>query len=198
MSTPELEQAIAAAKWKGTEANFTEAISKMFDVPPEVVARVVFAWETLRNQCRVHAIEGQMDVLCGGLEDGDDLPEEIVRAIKHATARALPRMAIRWRMERGLFLEVPFNKLVPADKPDRICDGCPNQLECVRDMLSTPARCLRGERITPRDQADPRRLRYIQHQNAQVKAVKIHGDIVTVEAEHPRGIFHVGVLDVLV
>lgn len=198
MSTPELEQAIAAARWRGAEENFTEAIGKMLDTPPEVVARVVFAWETMKQQRLAHAVEGQLESLRGELEHGGSLPNETCQAIEHTAARAFRRMAIRWRMERDLPLEVSFKKLVPADRPDRVCDGCPHQFECVRDFLSTPQRCLSGERVTPRDQPNPKKLRWFQHQNALVKATKVEDNIVTVTADHPRGTFRVSVLDVFV
>lgn len=198
MSTPELEQAIAAARWRGAEANFTEAIAKMLETPPEVVARVVFAWETMKHQRLAYPIGDQLEELRGELEHGRDLPGETCNAIEHAAARALRRMAIRWRMMRGLALEVPFKKLVPAEKPDRICEGCPHQLECVRDFLSTPDKCLGGARVLPRDQPDATKTRFFQHQNASVKAIKLVDNVVTVTADHPRGTFRVSVMDVLV
>lgn len=198
MSTPELEQAIAASRWHGAEANFTEAISKMLDVPPAVVARVVFAWETMKKQPLTRPIVGQMDILRDKLQDGAGLPPETHQAIEHAAVYAFRRMAIRWRMERGFFLEVPFKALVPANKPDRVCDGCPLLFECVRDALSTPEKCLTGETVYAKDQPDPKRTRFFAHQNASVKPVRLVGNVVTVTADHPLGVHTVNVMDVLV
>jgi hypothetical protein len=202
MSTPELEQAIMAARWRGAEANFTEAIAKMLEMPPEVVARVVFAWEAMKRQPLADPIEDQSEVpikaLRGELEHGGDLPRKTRYAIEHAAAWALRRMVIRWRMERDLALQVPFKKLVPAERPDRICEGCLHQFECVRDSLSTPNKCLDGARVLRRDPPGAKKLRFFQHQNASVKAVKLDDNVVTVTTDHPRGTFRVSVMDVLV
>lgn len=198
MSTPELEQAIAAARWRGAEKNFLEVISRMLDVDPAIVARVVYAYEVLGDKTLVLNHGSQLTDMIGELQSGGDIPEDARRAIEHAAARAFKRVAIRWRMEEGLNVEVPFDKLVPRTAPMTMCDGCTWRLECVRDGLSTPQKCLQGIAVLAREQPDPKKLRSIQYRYASVKPVKLDDAIVTVEALHPRGTYVVNVLDVRV
>lgn len=198
MSTPELEQAIAASKWRGAEQDVQEVLAKMFGTDPEVVARIVYAWETLKDKKLVAGDSNQFADLFHGLGCGDTLNDEIRSAIEHTAARAWRRIAIRWRMERNLYIEVPFNKLVSIQEPSRMCDGCSWQLECVRDMLSTPEQCLRGKHVYCKDQYDGRPMRMFQHNFASVLPLKLDDVVVTVRAEHPRGTFVINVMDVRV
>jgi hypothetical protein len=196
MSTPELEQALAATRWRGVEQDFTEVISRMFDVTPEIVARVVFAWEVLTSKRLERGEESQLLDLIGELRSGGDIPEETRRAIEHTAARAFRRVAIRWRMERDMFLEVPFDKLVPASNPSRMCDGCVWRFECVRDGLSTPQQCRAGKHVYCVEQYDGKPTRQFQHKLASVKPLKLEDAVVTVSAEHPRGTYTVNIMDV--
>jgi hypothetical protein len=199
MSTPELEQAIAAARFRGIEKDVTEVLSRMLNVPPEVVARVVYAWETISDKRLVKPFDDQQQDLFGELEHGGDIPDDVRNAIDHNLARAFRRIAIRWRMERGIPLEVPFDKLVPESEPSKICNGCTWRLECVRDLLSTPARCLGGAVTYGKDQPKPERpSRMFQHLLATVTPIKLEDAVVTVTAEHPQGTYVVNVLDVRV
>jgi hypothetical protein len=198
MSTPELEQAVAASRWRGVERDFTEVIARMFDVDPAVVARIVYVWETLSDKRLIHSTESEMQDLVGELKHGGDIPDDLRSAIEHTAARAFKRIAIRWRMEREMFLEVPFEKLVPASNPSRMCDGCVWQFECVRDSLSTPKDCLKSKLVYCKDQPDPRKptARKFQHQYASVTPLKLEDAVVRVSAEHPRGTYTVNIMDV--
>jgi len=196
MSTRELEQALAASKWKGAEKNVAEVIAKMFGFPVDIVERVVFAWETVKTEKFISDYDGQRDDVFGSVESGANIEDEIRSAIKHGMFRGLRRTAIRWHMENGKMLEVEFKKLVPKDKPAGMCNGCKWQLECVRDMLSTPERCWNGVHVYCKEQYDGKASRIFQHNIAIVRPLKLEGNIVTVEADHPRGTFAINVMDV--
>lgn len=197
MSTPELERAIAAARWQGAEASVSEAIGKMLDLDPAIVARVIFAWTEMKDGAGSFDERAWLADQCVGLQEGVDLPPDVASAIERATVYAIRRMAIRHCMERGKPVQVPFSRLVPADTPSRICDGCLWQLECVRDFLSTPQSCLAGKVVLPRSHGpDDRRM--AQHVHATVKPTKLSTTTVTVVAEHPRGTYEIGLLDVVI
>jgi hypothetical protein len=196
MSTPELDQAIASSKWKGAERDVQEIIAKLLDADPAIVARVVYAWELLKEKRLIHD-DGQLADMFAGLGCGDPINDPEVRhAIEHGVARGFRRAAIRWRMEQGSMLEVEFKKLVPATAKSRMCDGCIWQLECVRDMLSTPEQCWNGKYVFCVEQFDGKASRRFQHQYAIARPVKLEGALVTVECDHPRGTFVISVMDV--
>lgn len=196
MSTPELEKAISASKWRGAEKNILEIICKMFEVDAAVVQRVVMAWELLKDKKLRHGTDGQLADMFDGLGTGEHLDFKVVQAIEHMAARAFRRCAIRWHMEQGLHLEVPFDKLIPYEQRSRICNGCAWQLECVRDMLSTPEQCHQGKWIICKDQPDRNKTRSFQHKLAGVVPIKLDDATVTVTAEHPRGTYVVPIMDV--
>lgn len=197
MSTPELERAIAAARWQGAEASVSEAIGKMLDIDPAIVARVVFAWTEMKDGTRNLGERAWLADQCVSLQEGVDLPPDVANAIDRAVTYAIRRMAIRHCMEQDQPIRVPFVKLIPASTPSRVCDGCLWQLECVRDFLSTPQRCLAGKVVFPRNHG-PDDRRKTQHVHATVKPVKLATATVSVVAEHPRGAFEVDLLDVVI
>lgn len=198
MSTPELEQAIAAEKWKGAPGTIAEAIADVLSVDVDTVARVVYAWEAVRDLGLVNAYDDQCADMFAGVGAGDPLPPDVRRAIMHTTARAFRRVAVRWRMEHGLHLDVPFNKLLAHHEHRRMCDGCTWQLECVRDMLSTPAKCYEGKYVVCKDQPYHDTTRQFRHQYARVEPLRLKDATVIVRAEHPRGTYEVNLMDVRV
>lgn len=197
MSTPELERAIAAARWQGAEASVSEAIGKILDVDPAIVERVVFAWTEMKDGAGNFGERAWLVDQCVSLQEGVDLPPDVASAIDRAVTYAIRRMAIRHCMERNQPIRVPFSKLVPAGTPSRICNGCLWQLECVRDFLSTPQSCLAGKVVLPRNHG-PDDQRKAQHVHATVRPVKLATVTVSVVAEHPRGAFEIDLMDVVI
>lgn len=197
MSTPELEKALAAARWKGIEKTVAEVIARMLQVDPGTVMRVIYAWECARD-CKFSqdSEHGRREDLFDGIEEGERLDNEVAKAIYHAAVRGMRRARIRWEMEHGCVLEVPFNKLVPHTEAGKLCNGCIWQFECVRDSLSTPQQCWNGKWIICQEQPEDGKTRSFQLKYAVVTPIKLDDTHVTVTSAHPRGTFKVSIMDV--
>lgn len=93
-------------------------------------------------------------------------------ALEAALGRACKRAWAAGQLERGDPLIV-YTKDLVGKEVARICKGCPDQLRCLADSLSTPEACVANHRHT-----------------SLVKVVSLKGDTVRVRAEQPRGEFN--------
>lgn len=191
MSTPELEQALAAAKWKGAEQTLSEVIAKTLDVDIEVVRRVVYAWDQIRNR-RFPKLEKPelVDCLFDGLGHGDHIDDDVKEAIVDALDLGVRRSYVRQAMLHNRKLDVAMATLIPEKEVRRVCDGCPTQVVCVMNMLMTPEKCRKGDYVKHEG-------RYIQYAMVKVTPRKLVGNHVTVEADHPRGTYKLNITDIL-
>jgi hypothetical protein len=183
MPTEELEQALLRAKWDSAEADATEVIARLLDLPREAVVRVNYAFRAAAS------------MRLGSTNPGDDEIDEDVRtAMKAQIRRGLLRMRVREaiRDERMMFVNV--GALI--DAPVDVCRGCPFSLECVTASFSTPDKCYKSgppQRVFQRADNGVFQVDRFSRGGTAAHPLRIKGDEVTVECTHPRGTYVVDV-----
>jgi hypothetical protein len=132
--TDALNQALSEQRMDGAEKNALEVIARAFELSPEIVYRVIFAFEHLRQTAWVSGSD--IDGWEGLIED-----DEVCVAIREHMTAGARRVMLREAIERGMGLFVSTDELIgPADSL-KICNGCPTRLECVAESLFTPDQC---------------------------------------------------------
>jgi hypothetical protein len=168
MPTKELKQALRTANVRNAEKDLIEVLARMFDAPAPLVARIVYAAQTADAQHEHIVWEAYLD-------------EKLRKAIRTQTASACNRAYLRSCVENQGHVLAFIEALVPEDQPEMMCNGCPKSLACVADSLSTPELCRNGRGVWAR--------------SFETRPVKINGDTVTVDCDHPRGRFELNVKD---
>jgi len=144
----------------GAEKNAPDAVAKALGLPVEVIYRVIFAYECLRD------VSGSFD---SSEYKEDHIKDSKVRsAIRESMALAARRIMLRNAIEKKHELLIPVEALI--QDPLKICNGCPIRLECIAESLFTPDVCY-TKRIT----------------SVAVFPLRIQKGKVDVEANQPSG-----------
>lgn len=134
MPTEALKQALREVNVAGVERSLAEVIARMFDIPEPLAARVIFALESVKHPVTWHL---------GAERAADLIPDgEVRRAIREQINEAAVRVHLRGLLLAGESVRVRTKTLVPADKPSRLCEGCPISMPCAAGMISSPEDCL--------------------------------------------------------
>lgn len=183
MPTEELEQALLKAKWGDAEEDVIEVIARLLDLPREVVVRVEFAFHAAQNMRLGSVYLGE-----------DEIPHEVQEAIKYKVRRGFLRTHVREciRDEKNMYARVSALIKNPKD----VCKGCPYSLACVTKSYSTPKECFKKgvpARIREADAEYPAQVMRLSNGGTLVRPLRIRGDLVTVQCDHPHGTFDVDV-----
>lgn len=134
MPTEQLKQALRETNVAGVEKDFAEVLARMFDLPVQAVARILYAIETVKHPVTWHL---------GATRAAELIPDAELRDAIYVRANAgALRVHLRRLQLQGQRVEVRTRALVPVDNPSRICEGCPHAMTCIPEGLSTPERCL--------------------------------------------------------
>lgn len=171
MPTEELKQALLSANVQGVDKDFVDLLCKLFDAPRPLVLRILYA----AQYASVEFVSHQHWM------NPEELPSDLREAIGARVKESWRRIRVMEMLKQGGFGMVWVDALVPRDKPERICRGCPKSLDCVAESLSTPTACREGEGPIPK--------------RFDAKPIKIVGDKVTVECVWPEGTYTVNVTD---
>lgn len=134
MPTERLMQALRETNVAGVERDFAEVLARMFDLPVPVVARMIYAIETVKHPVTWHL----------GLDRATALiPDPELRdAIRQRANAGAARVYLRKLQLEGRQVTVLTKALVSQSEPARICEGCKHSLSCIPDSLSTPEQCV--------------------------------------------------------
>ncbi len=171
MPTEELKQALRGANVVGVDKDFVDLLCKLFDAPRPLVLRILYATQYASAEFVGHQ----------HWMNPDELSRDLREAIGKRVKESWRRIQVMETLKSGGVALVWVDALVPRDKPERICRGCPKSLDCVAESLSTPAECREGEGPIPK--------------KFDAKPIKIVGDKVTVECAWPEGTYVVDVAD---
>lgn len=134
MPTEQLKQALRETNVAGVEKDFAEVLARMFDLPVQAVARLVYAIETVKHPVTWHL---------GHARTVELIPDPELRdAIRTRANAGAARVYLRKLQLEGRQVSVPTLAMIPAGEPGRICEGCPHSMSCIADSLSTPERCV--------------------------------------------------------
>jgi hypothetical protein len=189
MPTKELEDALAASKLGNAERDLIDVIARMFEIPENLVERVLYAGEVARS--------GDMTAVDAAFE-GESLDPKLKQGIIATVHAGMARVTVRLAIHNGRWVLCPVGKLIRD--PVKICDGCPISLACIAHSLSTQDICHAlgpptSARSRTRQSATDVELERYSDGCARVTPLKIVGDTVTVSCEHPKGTYQVQAKD---
>jgi len=179
-----LEQALLEAKWGNAEADAPEIISRLLEIPREVVVRVEFAFHALQEMRQGRVYLGQ-----------DEIPDDVQEAMKNRLRRGLLRSQVREAILNDKPMYTKAKTII--DKPEKVCRGCRFSLECVTENHSTPKDCFKAgppATIRKHDNGHVSLMRFTRG-GVMVLPKRIRGDLVTVECTHPAGTYDIDVGD---
>lgn len=134
MPTEQLKQALRETNVAGVEKDFAEVLARMFDLPVQVVARLMYAIETVKHSVTWHLGHDRAIEL---------IPDaELRNAIRTQANAGAARTYLRQLQLKGRQVTVLTRLLVPTDDPGRICEGCPHSMSCIAESLSSPGKCV--------------------------------------------------------
>lgn len=169
MPLDDLTQALEAQKFAGIETDALDVIAQALEVDRALLNRVIYAYEALRNEVRDSPLRG--DFPTASHSDAALLPDAELRdAIRKAMGDGAMRLTVRYAIQNSKTLTVLASLLVPPQNISKICDGCPERIECIAENLSTPEKCLTGK-----------------HRRIQVYPLRMTKTRVEVEAAQPAG-----------
>ncbi len=129
MPTAKLTQALIAQKVSNAESTVFEVISRALEVPEDQLKRILFAV----TQLNMNPAYFNWEVL---------LPDrELREAIEKAVTDGRRRMIIATAIQNGSTLTVNTCELLPQANAHKLCNGCPERLECIAEKLYTPIQC---------------------------------------------------------
>jgi hypothetical protein len=166
-----LKQALRSANIVGVEKDHVDMLCQMFDAPRPLVLRILYASQYADK----NFASARFWV------DPDELPFDVRRAISATVGTNWRRVALRKAIEGGELRLARVAALVPEDKPELICGGCPKSFECIAESLHQPKDCRIGKGAWA--------------SSLEVRPIKINKNIVTVECDHPKGQFVLDVKD---
>ncbi len=133
MPTERLKQALRETNVAGVEKDFAEVLARMFDLPVQAVTRLVYAIETVKHPMTWHL----------GARASELIPDAKLRmAIRDQANAGATRVYLRRLQLEGKQVTVPTLALVPANEPERICEGCAYSMSCIAQSLSSPEQCV--------------------------------------------------------
>lgn len=134
MPTKQLKQALRETNVAGVEKDFAEVLARMFDLPVQAIARLVYAIETVKHPMTWHLGQTRATEL---------IPDPELRDAIRARANAgATRVYLRKLQLEGQQVLVPTRAMIPASEPGRICEGCPHNMSCIAGSWSTPEQCV--------------------------------------------------------
>jgi hypothetical protein len=134
MPTEQLKQALRETNVAGVEKDFAEVLARMFDLPVQAVARLVYAIETVKHPVTWHL---------GHARTVELIPDPELRDAIRARANAgAARVYLRKLQLEGRQVSVPTLAMIPPAAPGRICEGCPHSMSCIAESLSSPEQCV--------------------------------------------------------
>lgn len=134
MPTERLKQALRETNVAGVEKDLAEVLARMFDLPIQAVARLIYAIDAIKHPVMWRLGAAQQNALIPDPELRDAIRTEV-------NAGAL-RVYLRKLQLEGKQVLVPTRALVPVDEPGRICEGCPHSMSCIAESLSSPEQCV--------------------------------------------------------
>lgn len=161
--TDELKQALLRQKTNYVEKDVIDVISKAFDMEYGLVARILFAMVSVEGT-------GVFHLEHNALFPFDTIPEDVRTAIRKAVNDGAKRVRVAKAIEESKSVTASPKDFLPRARVSEICHGCPEAMECAAESISTPQKCWE------------QRL-----QSVAVYPLRILGDQVEVEAQHPRG-----------
>lgn len=181
MSLDRLKEALVRQKTGAVERSLLEVIVKAFDAEPGLIYRLMYAEFCLSRLARIdwHLYTYDIDY-----DSGWDtlLPDDELRAaIRKAMIDGARRVVLGRSIEEGKPFSIETKLLLPfvSDTP-RICDGCPERIDCAANNTSTPLNCYTTLRSS-----------------VVVFPLRIVKDCVEVEANQPRGTYLIPLTDIL-
>ena len=181
MPTEQLKQALDALKYTDTEQNVGEMISKLLELPVEAVERVIYAWESVREQPVSWAAYVKPNIF-DGIGCGAGIPDDVQTAIRVKMKTAFRRTALRHFIGGGKSFLVKVQDLTADHR--KMCSGCPHSIPCYNGNRSDPEKCYNGVGVYFDNV-------YYRFQNVSVTPLKLNKTTVTVSCEHPLGEFKV-------
>lgn len=171
MPTKQLKQALRETNVAGVEKDFAEVLARMFDLPVQTVARLVYAIETVKHPVTWHL---------GHDRAAELIPDPVLRnAIRQRANAGAARVHLRRLQLEGRQVSVPTKALIPPAEPGRICEGCKHSLTCAVDGRSTPEACLNDLRLGVRSHVDGKQ---------KVTLLRVTpNDKVRIRADQPMG-----------
>lgn len=172
MPTERLKQALRETNVAGVEKDFAEVLARMFDLPLQAVARIVYAIETVKHPVTWHL----------GLDRAVELiPDPVLRdAIRQRANAGAARVYLRKLQLEKRQVSVPTKELIPPGEPGRICEGCQHSLTCAVESRSTPENCLNDLKLGARGHVDSKQkvtlLRVTPDNRVRVRASQPIGE----------------------
>lgn len=174
MTSDALKEALERQKTGNAEEDYIEVISRALGVKREIVVRVIFAANAVDAALGEFARHPEFHSSAYGL-GGDnynaDLPDlELRKAYRMAMANGVLRVIAAKAITDGTTLKIATASFLPRENAAELCHGCPEQLECVAENMSTPDRCW-------------------HHSKAflDAKPLRMNSDSVEFEMEQPAG-----------
>ncbi len=134
MPTERLKQALRETNVAGVEKDFAEVLAGMFDLPVPVVARIVYAIETVKHPVTWHL---------GHDRSVELIPDPVLRdAIRTKANAGAARIHLRKLQLAGIQVSVLTKELIPPGEPGRVCEGCKHSMTCIPHNLSSPEQCV--------------------------------------------------------
>ena len=196
MTTKELETAIKASKLGNAERDLIDVLARMFEIPENLVERLLFAAHVAGNTGHRHRCFEAHRAIHADSFHGVSLDPALRQGIKDAVCAGMGRAAARWHITTETPTKCPPDRMI-AD-PARICDGCPISLACVARDLSSPRSWMELGPPTGVCSRGGVSFAMLERKNgayAKVTVLKIVGDVITVSCEHPKGTFEIQAKD---
>lgn len=134
MPTEQLKQALRETNVAGVEKNFAEVLARMFDLPVQAVARVIYAIETVKHPVTWHLGHDRAVEL---------IPDPELRdAIRQRANAGAARVYLRKLQIEGRQVSVLTKALISPGEPGKICEGCKHSMSCITNNLSSPEQCV--------------------------------------------------------
>lgn len=129
MTTTKLTQALIAQKVANAETNLIDVISRALEIPVETLHRVFYA-------------QSLLPLNPGCLNWEVLLPDnELREAIRKAMEDGQRRVAVASAIRNGRTLTVRTDSILAEKDIGKLCNGCPERLECTAEKLYEPYQC---------------------------------------------------------
>jgi hypothetical protein len=171
----ELNEALDQQRTGFVEEDIVEALAKTFEVDEGIVRRLFFAFGCVVNMTDMSLVPSPSPCRVPTIPDwAHRLGGPLIDAISMNVGAAVARLQMAEAIRRAVTIDIDIRLLLDPKDVKRICDGCPERIECMADNLHTPEECYGSLR---------RRM--------TVFPLRMTRDAATVEAQQPRGTYTV-------
>lgn len=175
--TDELKEALQKQRSGYAEKDIFEALSKVFEIEPGILRRLFLAFWRVQTQKGT-----QLVYIDTPVKRNRAIPDwayslatenvEIIEAIFLAVDESMARLKYAGAMLSAQTIDMDVGLLIPPKDMNRICDGCPDRIDCMANNLHKPSECYHQlKRWLP------------------VFPLRMTRDTVTVEAKQPIGTY---------